>query len=125
MSWISWVAVALAALQGGYMLLDGARALVVGDYITPKSGPYAGRLGPWSNLVAVIGIEPRSNAMKLMFVTYGVAWLAIAVAFALAVPWAWMAMLIAAVGTLWYLVPGTAISVLVIGLLFVPGVRAG
>ena len=116
---------ALAALQGGYMLFDGVRALVVGDYVTPKSGPHAGQLGPWAKLVAAIGLEPRSTAMKWIFVAYGVLWLVITVAFALGLPWARLGIFVAAMATLWYLIPGAAISVLVIGLLLVPGVRSG
>jgi hypothetical protein len=42
---------------------DGSRALIVGDYVTPKSGAYAGQLGPWAKLVAAVGIEPRSTVM--------------------------------------------------------------
>lgn len=105
------------------MVFDGARALVVGDYLTPSSGEYAGQLGPWSKLVRKAGIEPRSTMMKSIFVVYGLAWLAIATAFGLRVPWAWLAMLIAALGSLWYLVVGTSVSVVVIALLLLPGVR--
>lgn len=50
-SWSRWVLVALCSVQGGYMVLDGARALAVGSYITPGSGEHAGRLGPWARLV--------------------------------------------------------------------------
>jgi hypothetical protein len=35
---LRWIAVALSAVQGGYMALDGVRALMVGSYITPRSG---------------------------------------------------------------------------------------
>jgi hypothetical protein len=118
-TWLPWLIVGLAAFEAGYMLFDGVRALVVGDYITPKSGAYAGRLGPWANLVKAVGIEPRSRLMKWIFVTYGAAWLAIAVAFVLGLPWAWVAMLIAAIGSLWYLVVGTVTSVVIITLLMV------
>jgi len=38
----------LAAVEAGWMLFDGSRALIVGDYVTAKSGPYAGQLGPWT-----------------------------------------------------------------------------
>ncbi len=123
MTWLRWVIVALAAAEAGFMAFDGARALVVGDYVTPRSGPYAGKLGPWTSLIKAVGLEPRSTPMKAIFVVYGVAWLAILVAFAAGTQWAWLAMLIAAIGSLWYLVPGTIISLVIIGLLFVPGVR--
>ncbi len=51
----------LAALEAGWMMFDGMRALIVGDYVTPKKGPYAGQLGPWSKLVSAIGLAPRST----------------------------------------------------------------
>ncbi len=47
---------ALAVSEAGYMAFDGSRALLVGTYITPQSGPFAGQLGPWSSLVANLGI---------------------------------------------------------------------
>jgi hypothetical protein len=40
------VIAALALVEAGYMATDGIRALVVGDYITPRSGRFAGQLGP-------------------------------------------------------------------------------
>jgi hypothetical protein len=46
MHWTGWIVAALAALNGGWMTFDGARALIVGDYVTPSSGEYAGQLGP-------------------------------------------------------------------------------
>ena len=124
MSWLRWVAAALAASEAGWMVFDGMRALVVGDYVTPKSGEHAGKLGPWSQLVSAIGIEPRSTAMKLVFVVYGIAWLAVVAAFAVRQPWAWAAMLALAVGSLWYLAAGTVASAVVIAVLLVPAVRS-
>lgn len=121
---VRWLAAGLAALEAGYMVVDGMRALVRGDYITPKSGRYAGQLGPWAGLVQRLGIDPRSAPMKWTFVLYGVAWLGIAIAFAAGAPWGWAAMLVAALGSLWYLVFGTVVSVVVLALLFVPGARA-
>jgi hypothetical protein len=118
------VAAALATSEAGFMFVDGVRALLVGDFITPKSGPYAGQLGPWTRLVSAIGIAPRSALMKWLFVAYGAIWLAVVVAFALRVQWAWMAMLVLAVGSLWYLIFGSIVSALVIVLLLLPSVRA-
>jgi hypothetical protein len=94
------------------MTFDGTRGLVVGDYVTPSSGTHAGRLGPWSNVVSAVRIPPRSTAMKVIFVVYGLSWLVIALALALRSPWAPRAMLIAAVATLWYLPVGTAFGVI-------------
>ena len=110
MSWAMWIAVALAVLNGGYMLFDGVRALAVGDYLTPSSGDHAGQLGPWANLVERLGINPRSTGMMVTFVGFGLAWLAMAAAYAFKVSWSWIAVVALGVGTLWYLVIGTAVS---------------
>jgi hypothetical protein len=32
---MKWVIVALMVLEAGWMLFDGTRALIVGDYVTP------------------------------------------------------------------------------------------
>ena len=109
----------LALLEAGWLAFDGIRALVVGDYVTPPSGPHAGQLGPWSKLVAAVGIEPRSTLMKMIHVTLGVAWLAVAVAYAVGVPWARQGMLVCAILGLWYLPIGTSLSLAQIVLLVV------
>ena len=123
MAWARWAIVALALLDAGYMTVDGARALATGDYFTPSSGEHAGELGPWARIVAAIGIEPRSTAMKSFFVAYGLVWLAVIVAFAAGQPWSWLAMLLLAAGSVWYLTIGTAVSVVVSLLLFLPAVH--
>ena len=115
--WLRSTIIILALLQAGWMTFDGARAFVVGDYLTTTSGEYAGQLGPWSKIVQAIGIEPRSSLMKGIFVTYGIAWLIIISFFAQKQPWTWWAMLSAAVGALWYLPVGTASSLIQIALL--------
>ena len=109
------IVVALALIAGSWMAFDGTRALTVGDYVTPKNGPYAGQLGPWHHVVEAVGIGPRSTVMKLTFVVFGVAWLLIAVAFARGASWARAALLTIAVCSLWYLPVGTACSALVLG----------
>lgn len=68
-------------VQAGWMAYDGGRALVVGDYVTPRTGEHAGQLGPWSNVVAAAGLEPRSTLVKTIFLGYGVTWLGVAGAF--------------------------------------------
>jgi hypothetical protein len=106
------------------MTFDGTRAFVVGDYVTPKTGEYAGQLGPWTKLVSAVGIEPRSTLMKTIFVAYGVAWLALIVCYALGYKWASWAMLLAAIGTLWYLPIGTIASLIIIILLLIQTFRS-
>src|SRR5574338_1725756 len=93
--WTTWLSVLLIASIAGWMVFDGARALILGDYVTPQTGEFAGQLGPWANLVQAIGIEPRSVWMKLIFIVQGVGTLTIAVSYILKKPWAWTALLAA------------------------------
>jgi hypothetical protein len=112
-----WIAVALTVVRSGWMLFDGTRALVLGDYVTPRAGPRAVHLGPWAPLVEALGIPARSTAMKLAFVALGAAGLAAAGLFVGKSDLGRAAMIAAAAATLWYLPVGTATSVLVILLL--------
>lgn len=119
MDWKNWLVLLLVALTAGWMLFDGTRALLVGDYVTPKTGEYAGQLGPWSNLVKAIGIEPRSALMKSIFVMYGLIALAIAVCFALGFSWARGAMIVVCILGLWFLPIGTVTNLIALILLWI------
>ena len=125
MHWTGWIVVVLAVLTASWMVFDGTRALVTGDYTTPATGQYAGQLGPWSKLAQAAGIPPRSTVMKSIFVIYGLVAIAIALCFALRLPWAWGAMLAVAVLGLWYLPIGTVADVIILALLLLPGLRPG
>lgn len=103
MGWIRWIIVFLAVVEGGFMVFDGGHALVVGDYLTPSKGPWAGQLGYWAGVVQAAGIEPRSTLMKLIFVMYGSLWLVITYFFARGRSWGRLAMLAMAFGSLWYI----------------------
>ena len=116
-NWTTWLSVLLIASTAGWMLFDGSRALILGDYVTPQTGEYAGQLGPWANLVHVIGIDPRSVWMKLIFITQGLATLVVVVSYILNKPWARTALLIAMLLGLWYLPFGTLINLLALILL--------
>lgn len=105
-----WSAVAIAALLGGWMLFDGVRALVVGDYVTPKQGEYAGRLGPWAGMVERAGLQPRSRGMKLTFVVLGVWWLGAAGAHGFGQRMGAKALAAASVASLWYVPFGTVLG---------------
>ena len=123
MHWLGWVVLTLALIEGGWLAFDGGRALVVGDYVTPKSGQYAGQLGPWAKVVSAVRIEPRSTLMKSIHLAVGLAWLVVMVCFAMRLPWAWSGMVVCAVLGLWYLPFGTILSVVQIVLLLLPAVR--
>jgi hypothetical protein len=112
MIWARGLVLILGLVEASWMTFDGSRALIVGDYVTPSSGAHAGELGPWNHVVKAVGIPPRSTAMKLIFVAYGLAWLFVTIGLAFHAPWAWRAMLIAAFATLWYLPVGTVIGII-------------
>ena len=111
-AWVRWPVAVLAAVAAGWMVFDGARALVTGDYVT-----WDGELGPWARFVDAIGVPPRSIAMKLLFVGYGLAWLAALGGYLRRAPWGRPAMVAAAAGSLWYLMIGTLSSVIQLALL--------
>jgi len=67
MDWKHWIIIVLVAFTAGWMVFDGLRALIVGDYVTPKSGEYAGQLGTWSNVVKAIGTVTNLVALALLF----------------------------------------------------------
>lgn len=117
MHWTGWLVVVLGLQLGGWLTFDGARAFVVGDYVTPSSGDYAGQLGPWSKLVAAVGMAPRSSLMKGAHIVLGLAWLGVVTCFALRFPWAWRGALVCALASLWYLPFGTLIGLIQIALL--------
>lgn len=106
--------IALALGPGLFMTFDGLRALLLGDYLTPTTGPYAGQLGPWSGVVSALGIAPRSSTMKVTFVLFGVAWLWAIAGFLRRTRWSSEALAVVAVATLWYLPVGTVMSALVL-----------
>ena len=116
---LKWIVILLAVLNSGYMVFDGTRALITGDYIRPKSGEYAGQLGPWTKAVEKVGLDPMSTLMKSVFVIWGLAGLIIAICYALGVSWAWNGMMVFNICSLWYLFMGTGSSILQIILLLV------
>ncbi len=114
---LKWLIIVSATVNFGFMAFDGTRALTAGDYIRPKSGQYAGQLGPWSKVVSSVGIDPESNLMKVLFLVWGLVGLTITICFAFNLDWAWTGLLIFSISALWYLVPGTGLNILQIILL--------
>ena len=123
---IKWVVVLLGVMNFGYMAFDGGRALVKGDYIRPKSGAYAGKLGPWTKIVIKAGINPESTAMKVIFLSWGLIGLAITIGFILKMHWAANGLILINILSLWYLIPGTISSAFVdMGMVAFPAGGAG
>ena len=117
MDWKHWLIILLVTITAAWMLFDGTRALIVGDYVTPQTGEYAGRLGPWSNMVMAIGIEPRSTLMKSIIVTYGLLALIVVISFALRISWSRSAIIVLCILGLWYLPIGTITNLIALILL--------
>lgn len=112
-----WIIFGLVAFTAGWMLFDGSRALIVGDFVTPTTGEYAGQLGSWSVLVNAAGIEPRSTLMKSIFVGYGLAALILAYCYARGMAWSRMALIVVCLLGLWYVPFGTLANLLCLILL--------
>jgi len=123
MQLMKWAVLALALFQGAWLTFDGTRALTVGDYVTPSSGPRAGQLGPWARVVSAIGFEPRSTFIKSVHVFLGIVWLIGIVVLLLRPDIGWWFVLCCGVGTLWYLPLGTVLSIVVLVLLLTPHLR--
>src|SRR6476620_526338 len=121
---LNWIVLALALFQGGWLCFDGSHALLLGDYVTPRSGPGAGQLGPWARLVSAVGLDPRSTTIKCLHLFLGIAWLIGAVAFIVRPLFGSWLLLACAIATLWYLPIGTIISITLIALLLTRSFRA-
>ena len=107
----------LVLIVASYMIFDGSRAMVVGDYLTLSTGAYAGQLGPWASVVKVVGIEPRSTLMKLTLITYGISAIVMGIFFIRRLRWARTGLLAMAFLGLWYIPFGTIINLVLILLL--------
>lgn len=120
---LKWIVLALVLFQGGWLTFDGGRALIVGDYVTPTSGPRSGQLGPWSRVISSVGFEPRSTFIKCLHLFLGLTWLATLIVMVVRPGFGWWLALCCGVATLWYLPIGTVVSIVVIVLLLTPGMR--
>lgn len=116
---LKWIIIAAAVVNFGFMVFDGTRGLTKGDYMRPKKGQYAGQLGPWSKVVKTLGLDPESTLMKMIFVGWGIIGLMVTFCFAIDLGWAWKGMLFVNIGSLWYLMPGTVLSISQIILLII------
>jgi len=121
---LKWLIIVLALLEGGWLLFDGTRAFVVGDYLTPSTGTRAGQLGPWSRIVSTLGFDPRGTYIKSLHVILGLAWLVSLICFVMRLSAGWWMLLFCAVGSLWYLPIGTVVSIIQIVLLVLSQYRS-
>ena len=105
----------LGFLPAAWMLFDGGRRLVVGDYVRIN-----GQLGPWIRAVGAVGLEPMSRGVAVVFLACGLARLIATAGYLARAGWGWNAMLATSVAILWYLPIGTVMAVGTIVLLFLP-----
>lgn len=113
------IIIIMSLLHAAYLVFDGMRAFIVGDYLRPSSGKYAGQLGPWTNVVEPIGLDPMSPVMKSIFVILGLFGLIATGAFAFGRSNGWLLLVIFCIATLWNLMFGTMSAILVLLLLFI------
>jgi hypothetical protein len=114
---MKWIVIIAAVLNYGFMFFDGSKGLIAGDYVRPATGEYAGQLGPWSELVEATGMDPESASMKTLFVIWGIAGLFVTGCFIKDLPWSRKGMMLISISSLWYLVPGTVLSLLQLAML--------
>ena len=124
MPWARWVVLGLVLFNGGWMAFDGLHAVIKGDYVTPKSGAHTGQLGPWARVMDAVGIEPRSDVAKWIFVLYGGLFVLAASCYFAGLVWAPIAVIVMALLGLWYVPFGTLINIIVIALV-IAAKRAG
>ncbi len=103
------VAVLIAVLSlflGAWLVFDGSRKLLTGFYTWEN--PAGQGLGPWANIVSALGINP--NDMALPFVLLGLLWLVNGVIVLLGTSGSYERTMVASALTLFYLTPGTLVS---------------
>jgi hypothetical protein len=110
---IKYFLLLVSTIIGAWLLYDGTLALITGSYTTPTSGAYAGQLGPWSQILIAIGINPLSVPIKLLHILLGASWLLFGLLFMSKPSFARAPLLATAVLSLWYAPFGTAIGLLV------------
>ncbi len=97
---------ALSLLLGAWLVFDGSRKLLTGFYT--GENPAGQGLGPWANIVSALGISPSD--MALPFVLLGALWLVNGVIVLLGTSGRYETTIVASILTLFYLVPGTLVS---------------
>jgi hypothetical protein len=121
---LKFFSIIVALLIGGWLVFDGSRALITGDYLTPRAGPRAGQLGPWARLVSAAGLNPRSRIIKAAHVLLGVGWLAALVCFSIRPSIGWWTCWLQRRAHFGYLPIGTLLSLVELAILLSPSIRA-
>ncbi|CAI6087683.1 hypothetical protein COHCIP112018_05647 [Cohnella sp. JJ-181] len=111
------IVVAVALLNGLWMLIDGSYVLAKGKYIGP------GQPGPWSKWLSAMGLDPFK--MGVPFIVLGTAWLACLLGLALRQNWGWVGLFVCSALTLGYVPFGTVGSLIIIVSLVLRKSRVG
>jgi len=69
--WQQLTIACLLVVVGSWMAFDGFRAMLMGDYVTPQTGRYAGQLGPWAALLRAVRVDPLSWPVKAAHIAVG------------------------------------------------------
>lgn len=114
---MKWIALIMALLNGGFMLIDGIHVLLKGKYIGPE------KPGPWANLFYKLNI----NVFNLgpLFICIGLLWLIWLFGFWTQQTWSYTFGIFVCVTTLWYLPVGTLFSVVILLLLLFARTKLG
>ena len=105
---IDWLVSGLSFVLGGWMVFDGSRKLLTGLY----TGEDILGLGPWASIVSWLGIRPSDMALPFAFL--GGLWIVNAVVLFLGTSGRYERAILSGALTLFYLIPGTIISLIII-----------
>ncbi len=98
----------LSFLIGGWLIFDGSRKLITGQY----TGEDGIGLGPWASLVTAIGVHPADLAFP--FVILGTVWMVNGVVLLIEGPWRYERAIATSLLTMFYLVPGTVVGLAIL-----------
>ncbi len=98
----------LSFIIGGWLVFDGSRKLIADQYM----GEDSIGLGPWASLVGAIGVHPADLAFP--FVILGAIWIVNGVVLLIEGPWRYERAIATSLLTLFYLFPGTLVSLAIL-----------
>lgn len=104
---VFWVVTFVAGICGSWMIFDGVYVLRNGKYFGPDVP------GPWHHLIAIIGFDPLKFGS--VFIALGVMWLLATISHLMR--FSDVPIVLVALASLWYIPFGTAISIVILGLI--------